>query len=46
MYCSASATDWIRSSWRIETGARDAAADAAVLAMVTDVGSVRTKRSF
>src|SRR5688572_8351709 len=24
MYCSASATDWIRSSWRIETGALEA----------------------
>src|SRR5687768_1728250 len=27
MYCSASATDWIRSSWRIETDWLDAADD-------------------
>jgi hypothetical protein len=48
MYCSASETDWIKSSWRIETEARDAATagGAAGVAMVTDVGTVRTKRPF
>lgn len=28
MYCSASATDWTRSSWRIDTGWREDALDA------------------
>jgi hypothetical protein len=45
MYCSASATDWIRSSCRIEMDWR-VAGMATELGWVTVVGRLRGERAF